>query len=446
MPEGSKQSVAGSADTVIIGAGHSGLAMSHCLAALGVENVILERGEVANSWRKERWDSLRLLTPNWQSRLPGLMYEGDDPDGFMTMPEVIRFVTEYAGRVEAPIHTGTEVSRVCRTDDGYRVETNGGSWLAQSVVVASGGFNIPHVPAFAEAVPAEIIQHTPHSYRSPDQLPEGGCLVVGASATGLQLAEEIQGSGRPVTISVGEHVRIPRNYRGHDVQFWMEACGVLDERYDEVDDLVRARNVPSPQLVGTPDHKTLDLNALTDRGAKMAGRLATIREGRALFSGGLRNVCALADLKMNRLLNTFDEWVDEQDDDPGTGARERFEPTRVDERTLLGLDLKSGEIRSIVWATGFRPDYSWLDLPVLDRKGMIKHKGGAAETPGLYVLGLTFLRRRKSSFIHGAEDDARDLANHLHAHLHAQRSGVALSTSATQDKAGKAESLAKGQS
>lgn len=417
--------VAGAVDAIIIGAGHSGLAMSHCLAARGVEHVILERAEVGNSWRTERWDSLRLLTPNWQSRLPGFTYDGEDRDGFMTMPEVIRFMQDYAERSQASIHTGTEVGRVCAAGGGYRVETNHGSWLARTVVIASGGFNIPLLPACASAAPAAIEQYTPHNYRNPDQLPEGGCLVVGASATGLQLAEEIHNSGRPVTLSVGEHVRMPRTYRGHDVQFWMDASGLLDERYDEVDDLVRVRHVPSPQLVGTPDGRTLDLNALTDSGVRLAGRLSTIRDDRALFSGGLRNVCALADLKMNRLLNTFDEWVDEQDDDPGKGPRERFEPTRLDSRSLLELDLDKGEIRSIVWATGFRPDYSWLDVPVLDRKGMIKHDGGVVEAPGLFVLGLTFLRRRKSSFIHGAEDDATDLANLLHAYLGNEQPGTA---------------------
>lgn len=425
MPQGSGQPVAGAVDALIIGAGHSGLAMSHCLATRGVEHVILERGEVANSWRTERWDSLRLLTPNWQSRLPGFAYDGADQDDFMTMPEVIRFVEDYAGLSQAPIHTGTEVSRVSATGDGYRVESNHGTWLARTLVAASGGFNIPHVPPFADSVPEEVEQYTPHAYRNPDQLPDGGCMVVGGSSTGLQLAEEIHRSGRPVTLSVGEHVRMPRNYRGQDVQFWMDACGVLDERYDEVDDLVRARNVPSPQLVGTPDRKALDLNVLTDSGVRLVGRLATIRDGRALFSGGLRNVCALADLKMNRLLNTFDEWVDEQDDDPGQGPRERFEPTRVDSRSQLELDLRDGQVRSIIWATGFRPDYSWLDVPVLDRRGMIRHDGGAAEAPGLYVVGLTYLRRRKSSFIHGAEDDCTDIADLLHAYLGNQPPGEA---------------------
>jgi putative flavoprotein involved in K+ transport len=420
MPESSS---VGNVDALIVGAGHSGLAMSHCLTGRGVENVVLERGEVANSWRTERWDSLHLLTPNWQSRLPGYAYAGDAPDEFMSMPEVIRFVDGYAARTEAPIRTRTEVKRVSAANGGYLVETSRGNLRARCVVAASGGFNIPHVPAFAEAVPDSVDQFTTHDYRNPEQLPDGGVLVVGASATGLQLAEEIHRSGRPVTLSVGEHVRLPRDYRGHDVQFWMEACGVLDERWDEVDDLVRARHVPSPQLVGTPEHHTLDLNALTDAGVRLVGRLAGIRDGKALFSGGLANVCALADLKQNRLLNTFDEWTDEQPEDPGTGPRDRPEPTRVQQRPPLGLDLTSGEIRAVVWATGFHPDFSWLDVPVFDRKGMIRHDGGVAEAPGLYVLGLNFLRRRKSSFIHGAEDDATDLADHLHAYLGREHAG-----------------------
>lgn len=417
MPDGTEHPSAGAVDALVIGAGHSGLAMSHCLTARGVDHVILERGEVANSWRTERWDSLHLLTPNWQSHLPGYRYDGENQDEFMSMPEVIRFMDGYAEHTVAPIHTGTEVTQVHCHGDGYRVGTNRGSWQARSLVAASGAFNIPHVPAFAAAVPDQVEQFTTHTYRNPEQLPEGGCMVIGASATGLQLAEEIHRSGRPVTLSVGEHVRMPRNYRGHDVQFWMDAAGVLDERWDEVDDLVRARHVPSPQLVGTPNHETLDLNALTEHGVSLRGRLALIRDGVAMFSGGLNNVCMLADLKMHRLLNTFDEWVDEQGRDPGEGPRERYEPTRIDERPPLTLDLNGGAIRSIIWATGFRPDYSWLDVPVLDRKGMIRHDGGVAEAPGMYVLGLTFLRRRKSSFIHGAEDDANDLAGHLHAFL-----------------------------
>jgi len=408
---------AGTVDALVIGAGHAGLAMSHCLSARGVDHVVLERGSVANSWRHERWDSLRLLTPNWQARLPGYGYRGPDPDGFMGMPELISFMEGYASLAAAPVHTDTTVRAVRPMIGGYRVVTDRGDWRTRALVLATGAFNIPVVPASAAAVPAQVQQLNVHQYRNPGQLAEGGVLVVGASATGLQLAEEIQRSGRPVTLAVGEHVRLPRRYRGRDIQYWMDRAGVLDERYDEVDDIQRARRVPSPQLVGTPDGRTLDLNALSAQGVRLVGRLAGIRDGRALFSGSLHNVCALADLKMNRLLDTVDDWVASVGGDVAAAPPERFEPTRVDGPPILGLDLTSGEIRTVIWATGFRPDYRWLEVPVLDRKGMIRHDGGVADAPGLYVLGLPFMRRRKSTFIHGAEDDATDLSAHLRVWL-----------------------------
>jgi putative flavoprotein involved in K+ transport len=220
-----------------------------------------------------------------------------------------------------------------------------------------------------------------------------------------------------VTLSVGEHVRLPRTYRGRDVLWWMDASGVWDQRYDELEDLTRARRLPSPQLVGTPERATLDLNALTSMGVELVGRWAAVRDGRALFSGGLRNMFSLADLKMVRLLDTFDEWARASGRDTEVGPPERFPPTRVPESTRLQLDLQSGEIRAIVWATGFRPDYGWLDVPVVDAKGQLRHEGGVVDSPGLYALGLPVLRRRKSTFIYGIEDDAREVTDHLARYL-----------------------------
>jgi putative flavoprotein involved in K+ transport len=411
-----KQHPAGTVDVVVIGAGQSGLAMSHCLAAHSIDHVILERGEVANSWRRERWDSLRLLTPNWLSRLPGYAYAGDDPDGFMTMNEVVDFVSAYASQSAAPVMTQTAVTGVHASDGAYRVVTNRGEWRCRAVVIASGAFNKASVPAVSAAIPDNIAQLAAFDYKRPDQLADGGVLVVGGSATGLQLANEIHRSGRPVTLAVGEHVRMPRMYRGRDIQWWMLASGVLDQCIDEVDDIVRARRVPSPQLVGTTDHATLDLNALTAIGVQLVGRLAGVRDGKAQFSGSLRNVCALADLKMNRLLGTIDEWANANGLDSEVGPIRRYEPTIVDQAPL-GLNLTTGAIHTIVWATGYRPDYSWLDVPVLDRKGQIRHDRGVVDAPGMYLMGLPFLRRRKSSFIHGAEDDARDLSTHLARYL-----------------------------
>jgi putative flavoprotein involved in K+ transport len=392
--------------------------MSRCLAERSIDHVVLERGAVANSWRTERWDSLRLLTPNWQSRLPGFGYDGDDPDGYRTVPEVVDFIGRYARAIAAPVQANTTVTSVRRTDDGYRVTTDQGDWSCRSVVLATGACNIADVPAVAAALPPGIVALTPMQYRNPDQLPEGGALVVGASATGTQIADEIHRSGRPVTLAAGEHIRVPRMYRGKDIEWWMDAAGVLDERYDAVDDIERARRVPSLQLTGSPTRATLDLNALTTVGVKLVGRVAGIASGRAQFSGALRNMCALSDLKMRRLLDTIDAWATANDLDGTVDPPHRPDPTAVEASPPLSLDLSNGAIKTVIWATGFRPDYSWLHVPVLDRKGRIQHDGGViVRSPGLYVMGLPFLRRRKSPLIDGAAADARDLSAHLAAFL-----------------------------
>jgi putative flavoprotein involved in K+ transport len=254
-------------------------------------------------------------------------------------------------------------------------------------------------------------------YRNPDQLEQGGVLVVGASATGLQLVDEIHRSGRPVTLAVGEHIRAPRTYRGKDVQWWMDVAGVLDQHYDEVDDIVRARKVPSLQLAGCRERPILDLNALSEIGVRLVGRLAGIHDGRLQFSGSLRNQCALSDLKMGRLLDTFDRWAAGSGLEGALERPHRFAPTMVEDSPSLGLDLTQGGVRTILWATGFRPDYPWLEVPVLDRKGQGRHDGGVVPSPGMYLMGMPFLRKRKSALIDGAADDARDLSDHLAAYL-----------------------------
>jgi putative flavoprotein involved in K+ transport len=392
--------------------------MSRCLADNAIDHVVLERGEVAHTWRTERWDSLRLLTPNWQSRLPGFGYDGNDPDAYRTLPEVIDFIANYAKAVRAPLKTHTTVTSVRSTEAGYLVRTDRGDWRCRTVVLASGACNIARLPAFAKLVPPSIARLTAKEYRNPDQLADGGVLVVGASSSGTQIASEIHRSGRPVILSVGEHIRAPRVYRGKDLEWWMDAAGVLDERYDEVDDIARARRVPSLQLAGTPDRSTLDLNALTEIGVKLVGRLAGISEdGKPQFAGSLRNMCALSDLKMGRLLDQIDKWARENGFDDAAEPPYRLPPTRVEEAPPLGLDLAAGKIKTIIWATGYRPDYSWLEVPVLDRKGMIRHDGGIVCSPGMYLIGSQFLRRRKSSLIDGAGDDARDLSAHLASYL-----------------------------
>jgi putative flavoprotein involved in K+ transport len=406
--------------------------MSWWLAARSIDHVVLERGEVANTWRTERWDSLTLLTPNWQSRLPGHGYEGNDPDGFRTMGETIAFIERYAKLVSPPLRTHCPVTAVRRAADGYEVVSAQGTWHCKAVVLATGAFNIAQVPKLAETVPPGIAQLTTAQYRNPENLDAGGVMVVGAAASGAQIADEIHRSGRPVTVAVGEHVRAPRTYRGRDIQWWMDATGLNDERYDQVENLRRARSLSSFQIAGYPDRRDIDLNALTSLGVKLVGRLAGIQGSKAQFSGSLRNLCELADLKQNRLLNTFDEWAAENGVSDAVDSPHRPQPTRVDAAPPLGLDFDRAGIKTIVWATGFRPDYSWLDVPVLDHKGNIRHDGGVVtEAPGLYVLGLPFLRRRKSSLIDGAGDDARDLSAHLAAHLGARSAGMSAAAADT---------------
>lgn len=397
--------------TVIVGAGQAGLAMSKCLSDRSVTHVVIERGEVANSWLHERWDSLKLLTPNWQSRLPGCAYAGPDPDGFMSMPEITGFLRSYAEQTSAPVEDRTVVLSATAHGSGYCVQTTRGDWSCDNLVIASGASAQAHRPDFAEAVPNHITHLDPLTYRNPDQLEPGGVLVVGASATGAQLASEIRAAGHEVMLAAGQHIRMPRDYRGHDVQWWMDRTGVLDMTICEVDDLERARRVPSLQLIGSRTRPLMDLSALQAEGVEIVGRLAGIRDGRALFSGSLANQCALSDLKMNRLLNDFDDWAVAQNL-TNLEVPHRHGPTIIDGNPRLQCDLNAGSIRTILWATGYRPKFDWLQLPVFDSKNRLQHSGGVIG-PGLYVLGLPFMRRRKSALIDGVGTDAEVLAHHL---------------------------------
>lgn len=407
---------------VIIGAGHNGLAMSRRLTERSIDHVLIEQGEVANSWRTQRWDSLRLLTPNWLTRLPGRDYDGPDPDGYASAPEVADFIDGYANEISAPVHARTRVTTVEAAGDGYGVTTDRGRWRCSAVVVASGACNQATVPPVAAEIPPGIEVHTPLTYRKPDDLPPGRALVVGASATGVQLADEIHRSGRPVTLSVGEHVRLPRRYRGRDIFWWTDRAGILDERHDEIDDIVRARSLPSPQLIGTPERRSIDLAALSGAGVAVAGRLGRIVDGVAQFSGALANTCTLADLKVNRLLARLDDWAGTMSLDDELGPAERMDPTPfANTRPVLDLDLRRTGVRSVIFATGYRPELSWMQLPIFDRKGHIRHCGGVVhDAPGIYVVGYPMLRRRRSSYISGATSDSAELAHLLHDHLDKQ--------------------------
>lgn len=404
-------------EAIVIGGGQAGLAMSRCLREAGVDHVVLERGRVAERWRSERWDSLRLLTPNWQTRLPGFRYQGPDPDGYMTMPEVAGLLDEYARSISAPVEEGTSVLGVEAAAAGYRVTTDRDPWEAPSVVIATGHCDVPNVPPFAERLPADVLQVVPSRYRNASQLPGGGVLVVGASATGIQLAHEIHSSGRPVTLAVGRHIRLPRVYRGRDILWWLDAMGVLDESTEDVHDLAASRRQPSLQLVGRPDRATVDLPALHARGVRLAGRAVAANGSRMIFADDLVTQTVAADARLARLLQRIDIFAARTGLTAEVEPAEPFRPFLWPPDSPPALDLRAEGIRTVVWATGFRRRYPWLKVPVLDAQGEVRHEGGISALPGLYVIGLHFLRRRKSSFIDGVGRDAQDLTAHLAAFL-----------------------------
>jgi putative flavoprotein involved in K+ transport len=399
-------------NTVIIGGGQAGLAMSRSLTDRGFDHVVLECGRVAERWHSERWDSLRLLTPNWQSRLPGWRYDGDDPDGFMSMPEVIGYLERYARSFAAPVETGTTVLAVEAAGGRYRIATDNGTWTADNVVVATGYCGTPRVPGIANDLPGEIFQLTPTSYRNPDQLPAGGVLVVGASASGIQLTDEIHRSGRPVTLAVGRHLRLPRTYRGRDIMWWLDALGILNQTTDAVADIGASRSQPSLQLVGRADHRSLDLEVLREAGVRLTGRAIAADGGRVRFMDDLGALTAAADAKLQHLLERIDTYIAETWRATAAAPREPIAPIRID-GPPISLDLRTERIRTVIWATGFTRSYPWLRVPVLDQRGEIRHRGGVTGFPGLYVLGLNFMRRRNSTYLDGVGADACDLADHI---------------------------------
>jgi putative flavoprotein involved in K+ transport len=401
-----------STSVVVVGAGPAGLAISAGLTAASVDHVVLERHGVATAWRHERWDSLRTLTPNWMNGLPLFPYRGSDPDGFLAAGEVAERLDGYAAAIGAPVVSGVAVSAIRPDGPGHLVETDQGDWRADAVVLATGPGS-PRVPAVAAELPGGTTQITARDYRNPGQLGSGRVLVVGASASGVQIADELLAAGRDVTIAVGAHVRLPRTYRGRDVLWWMQAMGVSSRRWDDdLDDITRARHVPSPQLIGTPERRDLDLRTLHDGGAALVGRLVGVAAGRLQFAGSLANLVRSADLKQARFLDQVDEFVATTGID--APPSDRPAPT-VAGPAPTTLDARSFD--TVVWATGHRPVFPHLDPVHLDRRGGVVHDGGVLRQPGLFVIGLPFLRRRSSTFLSGIGRDSVELVGEVRRHL-----------------------------
>ena len=395
-------------ETVVIGAGQAGLAMSHSLTAAGRPHVVLERGRVGERWRSERWDSLRLLTPNWLNRLPGAPAL-PDPDGYLDRRGVVEHLETYAAR--APVHERTTVLGVRRSRRGHLVVTEAGDWHARNVVIATGDCDVPRVPAIAADIPPFLHQLHATGYRRPAWLPEGGVLVVGAGPSGQQIAAELRRAGRDGILAAGRHARMPRTYRGRDVFAWMHATGQLDDHVDHVHDLSAARRAPSFPVSGADGGESLGLDRLAALGVTVAGRLESFAGDHAVFADTLARDVADADRRLRRTLALFDAYislarVDAPAADPPRAIEIGAGPRRVD---------LPGRVSTVLWATGYRRTYPWLDEPVLDAKGELVHRQGVTAAPGLFALGLRFQRTRRSHFLGGVGDDAAQIVRAIAA-------------------------------
>ena len=402
-------------DVIVIGAGQAGLAVSHCLSTEGIDHVVLEKGAIASRWRAERWASLRLLTPNWMTRLPGFAYAGSDPEGFMMKDEVVGFLARYAGSFDAPVREFTTVESLTRDANGFLVTTNGATLRARAVMIATGACDRPNLPVWASEIPADIAQVTTETYNHPGDLAPGGVLVVGGSATGVQLAEELYGAGHDVTLATGSHVPLPRRYRGQDIMHWMDAAGILSETRDPSIPAARKLSQPSLQLVGSVPPRDIGLERLSALGVRVVGRATGASGSRVRFSGTLAAEIERGRARRERVLDRVDRFIDAT----GIPASRQVTPYRhwLPHADPRRLDLRHDGIRTIVWATGFKRDYRWLRVNALDARGELRQRGGVCEVPGLYAIALPFMRRRNSTFIDGVGADAHDLTHHICAQL-----------------------------
>lgn len=401
-----------STDVAIIGAGQAGLAMSRSLSRLGIDHVVLERGQVGERWRSQSWRSLTLVTPACHSALPGRPHAQIDPEDFLSATAFVDYLESYRAAIAAPVETETAVTDLRAVDDDYRLSTTRGDWQARSVVIATGAYTTPFRPAMTGNLPPDIHQIDAADYRAADELPPGSVLVVGGSSTGLQIADELSAAGRQVMLAVGEHMRMPRRYRGDDIYVQLHRSGILDDHAEQVSDLAAARRQPSMQLIGRPDRSDLNCATLRDRGVALFGRLLSIEGTQAFFANDLVASVARSDERMRAVLSRIDAALALRTEPALTPAADRIAPIVLAPPPCM-LDLAAERVSTVIWATGYVRRYPWLCAPVLDADGELVHRGGVTPRRGLYALGLNFMRRRRSHFIDGCGLDAVEIADEI---------------------------------
>lgn len=403
-------------ETVVIGAGQTGLAVSYCLKELERSHILLEKQRVGEAWRSKRWDSFTLVSPNWTLALPGFEYSGDAPDGYLTRAQVVQYLDDYARHIQAPIRTGVEVKSLRKIGGSFHLETSQGTIVAQSVVVATGAFQQPRLPEFAHRLASHIEQFDSTTYRNPDQLPPGAVLVVGSGQSGCQITEELHAQGRKVYLATGRGPRLLRRYRGKDLFFWADKLGILHKKVEKLDSLAE-RFVANPHISGKDGGKTHNLHQFARDGVTLLGHMIDAQGSGVLFAADLMENLAAADKSETEIRKAIDTYVAEHglDVDEAEPALELKDG--YDSRVITELNLDAAGITSVIWTTGLKVDFSWIDLPIFDEYGYPVHRRGVTQEPGLYFVGLLWLHVARSSLLFGVGEDARHIAQHINQYL-----------------------------
>jgi putative flavoprotein involved in K+ transport len=397
----------------IVGGGQAGLSMSYCLKERNIDHIIFEKNQVGHSWRSKRWDSFCLVTPNWQCRLPGYHYAGDDPHGFMQKDEIVRYIEAYAASFDPPVVEGVEVSRVCQNQaqDGFELTTAIGSYTADQVVIAVGGYHLPKLPRLAERLPEQIVQLHACEYKNPQSLPDRGVLVVGTGQSGCQIAEDLHLVGKAVHLCVGSAPRSPRRYRGKDVVDWLDRMGYYDLSIDEHPQKEKVRAKANHYVTGRDGGREIDLRQFALEGMQLYGRLQNVRGTTLEFSDDLKQHLDQADAVAESIKKSIDAFIEKNQIQAPTELP--YQPVWQPEAAVLTLDYVEADIGAVIWCTGYQSDFRWVEVPVFDGKGYPGHERGVTGVRGLYFLGLPWLYTWGSGRFSGIAQDAAYLADYI---------------------------------
>lgn len=393
----------------IVGGGQAGLSISYCLKQRGVDHIIFEKNKIAHSWRSKRWDSFCLVTPNWQCMLPGHPYPGSDPDGFMQRDEIVEYIEAYAQSFKPLIKEGVTVSKISKPENVFEIDTSIGHYVADQVVVATGGYHTPKVPRMAERLPADVVQLHSSEYKNAESLPAGAVLVVGTGQSGCQIAEDLHLAGRQVHLCVGGAPRAPRTYRGKDVVDWLDQMGYYDMSIDDHPQKESVRTKTNHYVTGRDGGREIDLRRFALEGMQLHGKLQSICKEHLEFNNDLKHNLDQADAVAESIKRTIDEYIDKNQLD--APVEPPYQAVWQPATPVLSLDLKAANISAVIWSTGYHTDFSWIDIPVFDGKGYPGHERGVTPVHGLYFLGLPWLYTWGSGRFSGIARDANYLAD-----------------------------------